>query len=172
MTISILSCPDNERWQEEPLNQDRKLYFSDDILLMNAGTLVLKKNKNQPESFIRNVGTITGFYPTLWKEQIAQGKVKIIEDTSPKILVKQLVTGIVDGLDIDLAVANYHLQELNLDEKVVISPNASRQVYAYKISTFKYPELIQEFNLWLSKNGKFIRQIKQRYDILAVEPNL
>ena len=164
--------PDNQRWQEQPVGPEHTLYFSDDILMMTAGTLVMSKNADKPESFILNVGTISGFHPTLWLEQIAQGKVKIIEDRSPKILVKQLVHGIVDGLDIDLAVANYHLKELKLSDKIVISSHLKKQIYAYKLSTLKYPEVIAQFNRWLGQNEAFVTELKSRYGILEVEPNL
>jgi polar amino acid transport system substrate-binding protein len=164
--------PDNQRWQQQPVSPEHSLHFSDDILMMTAGTLVMSENKDKPESFIKNVGTIAGFQPTLWMEQIAQGKVKIIEDRSPKILVKQLVHGIVDGLDIDLAVANYHLHELQLNNKIVISSNIIRQVFAYKLSTLKYPQVIEQFNRWLLNNEEFVTALKARYGILDVEPNL
>jgi hypothetical protein len=45
-------------------------------------------------------------------KQIEQGKVIIYEDSSSRILVKYLVNGLIDGLDIDLAVANDGLQKL------------------------------------------------------------
>ena len=164
--------PDNQRWQEQGLGPEHTLHFSDDILLMTAGTLVMDKNKHKPQSFIVNVGTIIGFQPTLWMEQIARGEVKLIEDRSPKILVKQLVHGIVDGLDIDLAVANYHVKELKLDNKIVLSQKIERQVFAYKLSSLKYPEVIAQFNRWLAQNEKFVTALKSRYEILAVEPDL
>jgi polar amino acid transport system substrate-binding protein len=164
--------PDNPRWQQQPVSKEHTLYFSDDILLMTAGTLILSKNKDKPESFIKNIGTILGFQPTLWMEQIAQGKVKVIEDRSSKILVKQLVHGIVDGLDIDLAVANHHLIELKLNNEIVVSQNANRQVFAYTLSTLKFPQIIQQFNVWLAENKTFVTELKARYNILAVEPNL
>lgn len=164
--------PDNQRWQQQPVSQKNSLHFSNDILMMTAGTLVMSENKDKPENFIKNIGTITGFQPTLWMEQIAQGKVKIIEDRSPKILVKQLVHGIIDGLDIDLAVAKFHLSELQLDNKIVISPNITRQVFAYKLSTLKFPQVIEQFNLWLEQNEEFVTSLKARYGILDVEPDL
>jgi polar amino acid transport system substrate-binding protein len=103
---------------------------------------------------------------------IKQGEVKILEDSSPKVLVNQLTHNIVDGLDIDLAVANYHLNELKMKEKLVVSQNTSRQVFSYQLSSLKYPLIIEQFNRWLAQNRSFTNKLKQQYGILDVEPNL
>ncbi|MFT6899103.1 MAG: polar amino acid transport system substrate-binding protein [Paraglaciecola sp.] len=164
--------PDNKRWQQawDPRHLD--IHFSDDIVRMTAGTVILSKNQHKKQDFFRNIGTITGFIPTQWLEQIKQGKVKIIEDSSPKVLVNQLTHNIVDGLDIDLAVANYHLKELNLQEKLVVSQNTTRQVFSYQLSSVKYPLIIEQFNRWLAQNHSFTNKLKQQYGIHNVEPNL
>jgi len=88
---------------------------------MTAGTLVVAKNQHKKEGFFKSIGTITGFHPTLWLKQIEQGTVTIHEDTSSKILVKNLINGLIDGLDIDLAVANDGLQKLQIKENLVIN---------------------------------------------------
>ena len=164
--------PDNRRWQEAWDTRNLTIYFSDDVVRMTTGTVILSKNKGKKAESIRNIGTITGFLPTQWLEQIKQGKVKLIEDSSPKVLVNQLTHNIVDGLDIDLAVANYHLHELQQEETLVLSQTASRQVFAYQLSSVKYPFIIEQFNRWLEKNQLFINKLKKQYGILAVEPSL
>jgi hypothetical protein len=67
--------PDNTRWQETSNIHQLKIHFSDEVVAMTAGTLVLAKNKHKDETFFKNIGTITGFHPTLWVKQIEQGKV-------------------------------------------------------------------------------------------------
>jgi len=162
--------PDNARWQEANNIHQLEIHFSNEIVAMTAGTLVVEKNQHQDEEFFKNIGTITGFHPTLWLNQIAQGKVTIYEDSSSKILVKHLVTGLIDGLDIDIAVANNRLQQLHLEEKLVISERLATQVYSYQMSTVKYPEIINQFNQWLIKRHKFIDTLKTEFGISAVEP--
>ena len=164
--------PDNRRWQEawDPRHLD--IYYSDDIIRMTAGTVILRKNQHEKQDYFKNIGIITGFLPTQWIEQVKQGNVKIIEESSPKVLVNQLVHNIVDGLDIDLAVANYHLKELKLQKELVVGKNTSRQVFAYQLSSLKYPLIIDQFNLWLAKNHSFTQKLKQQYGIHNVEPDL
>ena len=144
----------------------------DNILLMTAGTVILRKNQHEKQDYFKNIGIITGFLPTQWLEQIKQGKVKIIEDSSPKVLINQLAHNIVDGLDIDLAVANYHLKELKRQEELVVSQNTSSQVFSYQLSSLKYPLIIEQFNRWLAQNHSFIHKLKQQYGIHNVKPDL
>jgi polar amino acid transport system substrate-binding protein len=164
--------PDNQRWQTAWDTRNLEIYYSHDVVRMTAGTVILKKNQHKKQGFFKNIGIITGFLPTQWVEQLKQGKVKILEDSSPKVLVNQLTHNIVDGLDIDLAVANYHLNELKLKEKLVVSQNTSRQVFSYQLSSLKYPLIIEQFNRWLAQNRSFTNKLKQQYGILDVEPNL
>jgi hypothetical protein len=51
--ILILSYPDNSRWQETSNIHKLKIHFSDEIVAMTAGTLVLAKNKHKDEAFLR-----------------------------------------------------------------------------------------------------------------------
>ena len=164
--------PDNRRWKEAWDTRSLNIYYSDDILRLIAGTVILRKNQHRAQDFFKNIGIITGFLPTQWVEQIKQGEVNIIEDSSPKVLVNQLLHNIVDGLDIDLAVANYHLKELKLQEELVISQNTSRQVFSYQLSSLKYPLIIEQFNSWLAQNQSFTQKLKQQYNIYKVELDL
>ncbi|WP_299075061.1 hypothetical protein [uncultured Paraglaciecola sp.] len=163
--------PDNVRWQAPNTPQKQKVHFSEGIVALTAGTLVLAKNQHKNEAFFRNIGTITGFYPTLWINQIEQGKVSIYEDASSKILVKHLVNGLVDGLDLDLAVAHDGLKKLGINEKLVINQNVATENYYYHLSTLRHPKVIKQFNQWLVKRRKFIDSLKAEFGILAVEPS-
>jgi hypothetical protein len=128
---SDFKFPDNSRWQERSNIHHLNILFSHEIVAMTARTLVMAKNFHKKEAFFETIGTIAGFHPTLWLKQIEQGKVSIYEDSSPKILVKHLVNGFIDGLNIDLAVANEGLRKLHIQEKVVINKNLTKQIYSY-----------------------------------------
>jgi hypothetical protein len=84
------------------------------------------------------------------------------------------VHNIVDGLDIDLdlAVADYHLNELKLQEELIVSQNTSGQIFSYQLSSLKYPLIIEQFNRWLAQNHSFTDKLKQQYGIQNVEPDL
>jgi len=162
--------PDNQRWQDASESDSRATYFSDGILYMRAGTVVLAKNKDKPATFFKSLGMITGFYPTLWLEKIANKQVNILDDTSPKVLVTHLVNGIVDGIDIDIAVANHYLKELNINQQLAYSSQLAQEVFSHQLSTLKYPETIKQFNQWLADNQQYINTLKQQFLIPDVIP--
>jgi hypothetical protein len=162
--------PDNERWQEINNIHHLKIFYSDEVVAMTSGTLVLAKNSNKDAASFKTIGTVAGFHPTLWLDKIVQGKVTLFEDASPTILVQYLVNGLVDGLIIDLAVANNELRKLSLDKKIVYSHQITQEIYSYKLSTVKYPEILKQFNQWQVKRRKYIEELKAEFGISAVEP--
>ncbi|WP_293746635.1 hypothetical protein [uncultured Paraglaciecola sp.] len=163
--------PDNAKWQKQSNVQQLTIHFSEPAVAMTAGTIVLAKNQHKEEDFFKTIGSITGFTPIHWGKQIEQGKVSIYEDSSPKILVKYLANGLIDGLDVDLAVAKDGLQKLNLQQKLVISEHLPKQDFSYRLSTVKHPEIIKQFNQWLVTRQKYIETLKVEFGILTIEPN-
>lgn len=162
--------PDNERWQEINNIHHLTIFYSDEVVEMTAGTLVLAKNNNKDAASIKTIGTVAGFHPTLWLDKIAQGQVILFEDASPTILVQYLINGLIDGLVINLAVANNELEKLHKNEKIVFSNQIEQEIYSYKLSTVKYPEILKQFNQWQVKRQKYIEELKAEFGISAVEP--
>lgn len=160
--------PDNRRWQDATESDSHATYFSDPLLFMRAGTIVLKQNQDKPKVYFKYLGMITGFYPTLWMDEIAKNEVNLLDDTSAKVLVKQLVNGIVDGIDIDIAVAEHYLKELQIDQQVAYSSQLQQQVFSHHLSTLKYPEIISQFNQWLANNQDFVARTKKQLSIPEV----
>ncbi|MGK0305570.1 MAG: polar amino acid transport system substrate-binding protein [Gammaproteobacteria bacterium] len=79
--------PDNRRWQEAWNTRQLDTHYSDDVLIMTAGTVVLRKNQHEKQDFFKNIGIITSLLPTQWLEQLKKRHVEIIDDSSPKVLV-------------------------------------------------------------------------------------
>ncbi|MGS2719360.1 hypothetical protein ACVCDT_02135 [Paraglaciecola aestuariivivens] len=163
--------PDNEMWPKKFNVVELPISYSDEVVPMVAGTLVLNKHQNVPHTFIKSVGTITGFHTTFWREKIDQGEVTLFEDPSPRILVQYLVNGLIDGLVIDIAVANKELENLNVTERLVYSDKLSQNSYSYKLSTIKYPQVIAEFNQWQKQNQRFVNELRREFGIATQSSN-
>ncbi len=160
--------PDNEMWPKVYNVEKLPITYSDQVVPMVAGTLVLNENQNIEQSSIRSVGTISGFQTTFWREEINRGEVSLLQDPSPRILVQYLVNGLVDGLVIDIVVANRELKDLNLklDKPLVYAEKLSQARYAYKLSTIKHPDVLHKFNRWLKENQPFVEELKREFGIL------
>jgi polar amino acid transport system substrate-binding protein len=157
--------PDNQRWHATENKVHSAEYFSKPIFYLRAGTVVLQENQDKPKSFFKNLGMISGFDPTLWKDEIAKKEVNILADTSPKVLIKHLTNGLVDGVDIDIAVANFYLNNLGLAKQLAYSRVLTQDVFSHQLSTIKYPEIIKQFNLWLAQNSDFIEATQLKFHV-------
>jgi polar amino acid transport system substrate-binding protein len=163
--------PDNKRWHPATRNHNAE-YFSDAIFYLRAGTVVLLQDKDRPKTFFKSLGMISGFDPTLWKAEIASGKVNILDDSSTKMLIKHLVNGLVDGVDIDIAVAKYYLESLGIEQQLTYSDTLPQEIYSHQLSTIKYPEVIHQFNQWLAHNGDFLEASLHKFHIPIEQPAL
>lgn len=162
--------PDNKRWLQHNIKIHEAQYFSDGIVHMRAGTVVLLKNKDKPISFFKNLGMINGFDPSLWGQEIDKKKVHILDDSSPKVLVKHLINGIIDGVDLDIEVANHYLNSLGLDAEVTYSSTFPQYIFSHHLSTIKHPQIIQQFNQWLAKNSEFISTSLRSFNVAEITP--
>lgn len=164
--------PDNLRWYSEYLLRE-KYIFSQSTIKLVAGTSVLKSSLKKDISEFKSVGTLLGFYPTNWIEEIKRGEVSLYEDISTKILIQQLLAKNIDGIEIEPSVIRYYLEELGVsDDLVVIDKRFKYDVYDFYLSTIKHPKVIQEFNQFLDNNKKLLEEMNKRYKIFDYKPYL
>ena len=164
--------PDNSRWYSNTLLKE-KFTFSKSTIKLVAGTTVLKSSLKNNKSEFKHIGTLLGFYPTTWINQIRNGQVKLYEDVSTKILIQQLLAKNIDGIDIEPSVIRYYLEELGESTDVaVIDKKYDYEVYDYHFSTIKHPEIIKEFNEFLSSNKALLAELNRKYKIIDYKPYL
>ncbi len=164
--------PDNSRWYPDPSLRE-KFTFSRSTIKLIAGTTVLKSFLKKNKSEFKSLGTLLGFYPTNWIEQIKNGQVELLEDSSTKILVQQLINGYVDGINIEPSVIQHYLRELGkLSEIAILDKRYKYDVYDFHFSTIKHPEIIKEFDTFLNSNNIFLEELNAKYNIIDHEPYL
>jgi len=164
--------PDNLRWYADN-SIAKNLTFSQSSVWLIAGTSVLKSSLNRSKSELKSVGTLLGFYPTTWLDEINSGQVKLYEDASTKLLVQQLITGHVDSIDIEPSVINYYLTELGEpSDTIVIDRRYEHDIYGFHLSTIKHPNVIKEFNVFLKNNKELLKQLNEKYNISDYRPYL
>jgi len=164
--------PDNLRWYSEYLLRE-KYIFSQSTIKLVAGTSVLKSSLKKDISEFKSVGTLLGFYPTNWIDEIKRGKVSLYEDISTKILIQQLLAKNIDGIEIEPSVIRYYLEELGeSDDLVVIDKRFKYDVYDFYLSTIKHPKIIGEFNEFLNNNKKLLEELNTKYKIFDYKPYL
>lgn len=157
--------PDNFRWR---VDKDNKLniIFSEPVIQLEAGTYVLLENRDTRREEIKILGTISGFHPTLWLNEIKTKQVVLQQVSSPISIVKHLLRGHTDATNIDKNVINSHLEQLGENKEIVLAQNITHQQYYYHFSSIKHPEIIEQFNIFLADNKKYIESLKQKYQIV------
>jgi len=164
--------PDNARWYPEKSLKE-KFTFSDSTIKLVAGTTVLKPFLKKEKLDFKALGTLLGFYPTTWIKQIERGQVALIEDASTTILIQQLLSQTVDGIDIEPSVIHHYLKKMGKSgNEVVIDKRYQYDVYDYHFSTIKYPKIINEFNQFLKINRSLVKEMIKKYRILDYRPYL
>lgn len=163
--------PDNERWRT---GESKKLNitYSQPVLHLTAGSFVLKKNKNKPRKAIKRLGTILGFFPTLWDDRVENNSLKLVETSSTYSLIKHLLYGNVDAVNIDKNVIDYNLTLLQQDvDAIVLNKHVKHEGYAYHFSTMLHPKIIAEFNNFLASHSQLVTEMKKHYGIVETLPN-
>tara|TARA_R110002167_G_C12699978_1_gene653349 strand:- start:5392 stop:6213 length:822 start_codon:yes stop_codon:yes gene_type:complete len=163
--------PDNVRWQTEQL-KDLNIIYSRPVLQLTAGSYVLKKNQNLPRAAIKRLGTILGFIPTLWYDRIENNTLELVEASSSYSLIKHLLHGNVEAVNIDKNVIDYNLALfLKNSDDVVLNEHTKHERYAFHLSTIFHPEIMLEFDQFLRTHNQLVTEMKQKYGIIEASEN-
>mgnify|MGYP000161826655 CR=1 FL=1 len=160
--------PDNARWY--PNNKAPESFiFSNSTVRLVAGTIT-PVTKEYTRKNLKVLGTLLGFYPTQWVDQIKNKEVTLFESSSTLVLLQQVLRGQVDGVDIEPSVVAHYLSVIGKPGALQINKNFSYEVYDYFLSTIKHQNVIEEFNQFLVKNKAFIEKLRKKYNIFDHRP--
>lgn len=157
--------PDNPNWKKDQ-RLDKNILYSNPVLEFIDGVSVLPEKKNTSISDIHILGTVAGFTPWAWMDQIQAGKVTLSENSSFESLVRQTLVGRIDGAYASLAVVNYQLDNvLKKSGALVFNPNLPYSRDNYYLSTIKHSALINQFNSWMSQNQIKFESLKRQHNV-------
>lgn len=162
--------PDNARWYSNRI-PSHSLYFSDSTIRLVAGTLTAV-DRNLTEKDLKVIGTLLGFYPTQWIDQIKSKQVHLYENSSTLMLIQQVLRGQVDGIDLEPSVVEHHLKLLGKPGFLAVNKNLTYEVYDFFLSTIKHQDVILEFNKFLKGNQPFLAELRRKYGIIDYRPYL
>lgn len=158
-----LKFPDNPNWAAD-LKQGRKVTYSMPVMAYVDGVMVRPSNHGRGVDGVRTLGTVSGFTPFAWLDRIKAGEVVLKENPRMELLLRQTVVGLVDGAYASVAVANHVLTgSLNMPGALMFDTGLPHSRGSYMASTTTRPELVAEFNSWLTANAAVVKLIKDRY---------
>ncbi|MBU2511038.1 hypothetical protein KJ966_06860 [bacterium] len=156
--------PDHPLWQKE-IKKNVKVIYSKPVVNIVAGTMVLPENVGRGIDSFKTLGTVLGFTPFHWADLIESKKIIIHEDTDVGRLLLQALMGRIDGADVELSVANYHLRLLDKQGALLMDPNLPHLIASFHLSTVTHPDIIKELNLFLMQNSSKIAKMKRQFYI-------
>ena len=121
---------------------------------------------NKKREDIKRLGTRTGFAPSLWLDKVNNKEIQVLSDTAVLSVIKMATHGLVDVINLDYSVVNYHLNNLNQNKKLLMSKKLPHQKISFYLSTIKHKEVILKFNQYLIDNQKFVTDLKRKYQII------
>lgn len=162
-----LKYPDNAYWAGDA-KVGKDVVYSDPVVDFIDGTMVLPSAKGKAIAGKFRLGTILGFTPFDYLDKIEAGTVKVTENNNLDSLVRQVESERVEGAYFNVAVAMYHLKEvMKKPELMVFDPNLPHTRSAYAISSIKRPDVVAQFNAFLSENAAEIQGLKDKYQVEA-----
>lgn len=157
--------PDNPNWRKD-LKGQRQILYSDPVFEYIDGIMVLPSRLGAGRDKLRKVGSVLGF--TIWDylTEIQAGKVKASEYRDFSELLRSGVKGLVDGVYINIAVGNYHLEEkIKQPKALVFDPSLPHTRDSYRLSTLKHAKLLDRFSSFLKSHAKDIEAIRRKYKV-------
>ncbi|GAB3034652.1 type 2 periplasmic-binding domain-containing protein [Bowmanella dokdonensis] len=159
--------PDNKNWQAD-MKAGKNLFYSEPVVAFIDGVMVLPQNKGTGESQLKVLGTIRGFSPWTYMDQIKAGKIRMQETSEFVQLLKMAVNGRVDGSYLNIDVARYQLEaELNQASALVFDDSLPYAKDNYHLSTIKHPQIIEQFNAFLTDEHELIEKMKAEYGLMV-----
>ena len=157
--------PDNFQWRND-VGNTLNITFSDPVLHLMAGVYVLKSRSVMKRDDVKSLGTILGFYPTLWLEKVKSGELRLHEESSPLSVIRHVLHGNVDATNLDGNVVHHNLAKLNRTGELIFNQSIKNIFYTLHLSSIKYPEVITQFNQFLKNNSLLVSEIKRKYQII------
>jgi hypothetical protein len=157
--------PDNAMWRTGE-SKSLPIIYSSSVIKSTAGSVVLNTNLSRKRDQIERLGTITRFSPVLWQDKVDDNKVKVLNDSAVLSVIKMAIHGLVDVINLDYSVVNYHLNNLNKNKQLLMNPNLANQKINFHLSTIKHKKIILKFNDFLKSNKKLVENLKDKYQII------
>ncbi len=154
-----LKFPDSPDWQAA-VRQGHPIAYSGPVIAYIDGTLVRRENAGRGVDAFHSLGIVAGFTPYAWQDRIQAGSVEVKENPGFEQLLRQVQTGRIDGVYVNVAVALTAAETvLGSSDALVYAPDLPHVAESYRLSSGKAPEIVAEFDDWLAKNPKLVAEI-------------
>ena len=160
-----LKYPDNPYWSSDS-KQGKVIAYSAPVIDYIDGVMVLERNLGKGVKNLKRLGVVMGFTPFAYLEFIHNKEIDAVESPNLEALLTQVKRGWTNGAYLNIAVGE-HFQEnlLGLEENIVFDESLPHTKSTRHLSALKYPEIINDFNLFLAQSPGDIAELKKKYSL-------
>ncbi len=162
-TVDI-KYPDNAYWSAA-LKDGKPVVYSDKVVEYIDGVSVTPGNVGKGMGSVKKLGTVRGFTPWSWIDLTSSGAVELSEVKSLDGLIKQAINSRIDAAYANVAVIQHQLGEMGQPNALSFDPDLKHTRDYYYASTTTKPELIADFNSWMSENADKVAELKAEYKV-------
>jgi polar amino acid transport system substrate-binding protein len=160
-----LKFPDNPKWQPGK-KRNANIAYSTSVLTVAEGLSVPPRKMGQALSSIKVIGAVRGFTPWPYMDAITAKKITYREFNDFKSLILAGNNGKIDGVYANNVVANYYLIEiLKQPNALVFDFTLPNDRSDFLLSSIDHPEIVAQFDEYLSKYKTEISMMKSKYHI-------
>ena len=158
--------PDNTFWKKD-LKNGKNISYSISVVDYIDGVMVLPANRGRGLKRFKRLGTIIGFTPWEYLDDIKAGNIKHDKAPHYDCIIKMALAKRVDGAYSCVSVMNFQLEKMNKGGALVFDPVLPHTKSSYLLSSVKHPLIIKQFSGWLGRRKAFVDRLKGKYKIGA-----
>lgn len=130
----------------------KRIYYSRPLVYFEDAVLVSPERRDIVRDDMRQYGTIHGFTPWKFADEIDNGTLRVETARTPENLIRMALKGRLDVINLALPVARYHLDRMGAEGRLVPADQLMDiELSRYHLATLKYPELIEALNHFLAE---------------------
>ena len=159
-----LKYPDNSFWSGD-LKEGKDVVYSVPVTPYIDGVLVTPATFGKPADTYDRLGLVAGFTAWDWLDRINAGTVKTAENASFNALVRQALSGRVEAIYANVAVANAQLRQLGEPDALRFDDGLPHTRSNYHLSSIKRPDVIARFDAWMEANAAKVDALRAEYKV-------
>ncbi len=157
--------PDNSKWAPNA-KQGSAIAYSDSTIEYIDGLMMLPANAGVNVNTLKSMGTLRGFTPWVYMDDISKGTLKVSETDGIKSLVAMTHTNRVEAAYVNVVVANYYINnELKKPGLLKFNEDMPHARDHFYLSSIKHPKVIKEFNAFLKSHKALVDTLKDKYQV-------
>ena len=157
--------PDNAKWASH-MKQGHKVVYSNSTIEYIDGIMAPPGNKALSIDNFQTIGTLRGFTPWVYMDDISKGTMKLSESDNMKSLISMAESGRIQGAYFNVVVAQYFMKSTLKNAKVLVfKSDLPHSRDSFSLSSIKHPKVIDEFNAFLKENKNLVEKLKDKYQV-------